>query len=84
MSENETKLGEHHLERELDTTSDEIRIVGRVSKDSEGYLVKCPHCERILGLAESRLSDIRGEQYQDRVCKGWLEVSYDAKFVPEL
>lgn len=64
--------------------TDEIKTVRRVGKDGGDYVVTCPHCRRIMGIEGDDLSEIRGEQYQDKVCGGWLEVSQDAHFVRPL
>ena len=61
--------------------TDEILTVNRVSKDGGDYVVKCPHCSRIIGIEGDDLSEIRGEQYQHRACGGWLQVDHDARFV---
>lgn len=62
----------------------EIRDVTEVSRDTDGcYICQCPHCGRVMAIEGDRMSDIRGEQYQD-ICGGWLEVSRDARFVEEL
>ena len=47
-------------------------------EDDRTVCVKCPHCHRVLGLEPG---PFKGEQYQDQVCGGWLEVSADAVFV---
>lgn len=65
-------------------TIDEIITVRRVSKDGGDYVVRCPHCSRAIGLGGDDLSEIRGEQFQHRLCGGWLEVAYNARFMREL
>jgi len=64
--------------------TDEIKTVRRVSKDGGDYVVKCPHCKRIMGIEGDDLSEIRGEQYKDPVCGGWVGLSHTAYFVREL
>lgn len=64
--------------------TDEIKSVRRVSKDAGDYVVRCPHCQSIIGIEGDDLSEIRGEQYQHRMCGGWLMVEHDARFVREL
>jgi hypothetical protein len=77
--------------------ADLILTVRRVSKDGGGYVVKCPHCEFVIGIEGDDLSEIRGEQFQHRRreypgpngprssgCDGWLAVSRNAVFVREL
>lgn len=59
-------------------TLNEILPVTKFSDDRDSWVVVCPHCKRVLGLEKG---PIRGEQYRDRVCGGWLEVSFDAKKV---
>lgn len=68
----------------MQTATDEIKPVHRVSKDGGDYVVHCPHCGQIIGIAGADLSEIRGEQYQHRRCGGWLQVVYNARFVREL
>ena len=59
--------------------TDEILTVDRYSRDDDGsWVVFCPHCKRPLGLEPG---PVRGEQFQDRACGGWLEVAHDAKRV---
>lgn len=64
--------------------TNEIKPVSRVTKDFGDYTVKCPHCHLLVGLEGADLSQIRGEQYQHPHCGGWLEVTHDAHYVPEL
>ena len=52
--------------------------------DGGDYIVRCPHCSQVIGLAGDDLSEIRGEQFQHKQCGGWLEVSRNARFVREL
>lgn len=81
----------------INTASDLILTVCKVSKDGGDYVVQCPHCKAIIGVQGQDLSEIRGEQFQHRRrefegprgmrsvgCDGWLEVSHDAVFVREL
>jgi hypothetical protein len=63
--------------------NDEILTVTRVFNDGGGWCVRCPHCERIVALPDG---PIRGEQYQHKLnfdagCRGWFEVSHDARAV---
>ena len=64
--------------------SDEILTVERYCREADSTpSVKCPHCGWVIGLERG---PFKGEQYQHRAnakCGGWLEVSYDAKFVKE-
>jgi hypothetical protein len=60
---------------------DEILPVGMFSDDGDSWVVFCPHCGRVMGLEKG---PVRGEQYQDGVCGGWLEVTHDAKRVTDL
>jgi len=56
--------------------NDEILDVMQFAKCGDGdWLVICPHCGGPLGLEPG---PVRGEQYQDKVCGGWLQVSFDA------
>lgn len=66
------------------TATDEIKTVMRVSKDGGDYVVRCPHCERVIGVEGDDLSEIRGEQYQHGKCGGWLQVGFNARYVKEL
>lgn len=60
--------------------TDEILTVHQFAKDTDGELVvRCPHCSRIMGVE----GPVRGEQYQDRLCGGWLEVSFDARRISD-
>jgi hypothetical protein len=68
----------------MHTAPNEIKTVRRVTKDGGDYCVKCPHCKQLIGIAGDDMSEIRGEQYQHRLCGGWLEVSTNAVFVKEL
>lgn len=68
----------------MNTTSDEIRTVHRVSKDGGDYVVRCPHCGQVVGIEGDDLSEIQGEQYQHRACGGWLMVDYEARYVRTL
>ena len=68
----------------MQTVTDEIKRVRRVSKDGGDYIVKCPHCRRIMGVEGNDLSEILGEQYHDSICGGWLEIDHGATFVREL
>lgn len=78
-------------------TTNAILTVGRVSRDGGDYVVKCPHCQEIIGIQGEDRSEVRGEQFQHRRreypgprgpktvgCDGWLEVSHTATFVREL
>lgn len=62
--------------------TDEILDVDTFSKDDDGsWVVFCPHCKRAMGLEPG---PIRGEQYKDPVCGGWLGVTFDAKRVANI
>jgi phage terminase large subunit GpA-like protein len=63
---------------------DLILDVRLVTRDGGDYAVRCPHCKSIIGIEGEDLSEIRGEQYQHRVCGGWLQVHHSARFVKEL
>jgi len=61
--------------------TDEILTVTRFSWDCDSYVVRCPHCNAVIGI-EGRVPDhILGEQYQHRACGGWLEVGFNAREV---
>lgn len=66
--------------------TNEIIDVSRVSKDMGDYVVKCPHCDRTIGIEGPSMRDVRGGQYQcpSDDCRGHLQVTTDAKFVEEL
>lgn len=69
---------------EMCEATDEILPVFRVTKDCGDYMVKCPHCLRLIGLEGDDMSQLRGEQFQHRHCGGWLGVAINARFVPVL
>lgn len=65
--------------------SGEILLLHQVSRDIDrDYVVRCPHCYRVIGLEGDNLDAIRGKKYQHRRCGGWLEVSDTASFAHEL
>lgn len=67
------------------TSSDEILLVRQVSRDTDrSYIVRCPHCSQVIGIEGDDLDEIRNEQYQHKLCGGWLEISDTAAFVPKL
>lgn len=66
------------------SVENEIKNVVRVSRECGEYIVKCPHCGRIIGIEGEDMSEIRGEQYQHRACGGWMQIDRDARFVREL
>lgn len=68
----------------MGTSTDEIKTVSKVSKDGGDYVVRCPHCNDVMGIEGDDLSEIQGEQYQHGRCGGWLEVDHGARFVREL
>lgn len=64
--------------------TDEILIVQHFAREDGDWVARCPHCLRIVGMDGEET--IRGEQFQDRLCGGWFEVSSDAlrlKRLPE-
>jgi hypothetical protein len=64
--------------------TDEILIVHRFAREGGDWIARCPHCLRIVCMDGEEA--VRGEQFQDRVCGGWFEVSSDAlrlKILPE-
>jgi hypothetical protein len=63
------------------TSTDEIIPVSRVSRDGDGYCVRCPHCKAVIGIEGDDLQEIVGEQYRHRACGGWLSVAFDARYV---
>lgn len=70
---------------ENQSTSDEILLVRQVSRDTDrSYIVRCPHCSKVIDLEGDDIDEIRGEQYQHKRCGGWLEISDTAAFVREL
>ncbi len=62
--------------------SDEyIYDVLHLARDSDrSLIVRCPHCQNVIGLDGDEPHDVVGEQYQCR-CGGSLQVSYDAYMV---
>lgn len=64
--------------------TDEILEVERISREDGDYIVRCPHCGRVMGIEGDDISEMGGEQYQDRICGGWMEVSHDAHYVRTL
>jgi hypothetical protein len=61
--------------------TDEIKTVNRFSWDGDSYVVRCPHCDQVIGIEGRVPHDILGEQYQHRTCGGWLQVSNGAREV---
>lgn len=59
------------------TTSNEIKPVVKFFKDSDEFLLKCPHCDSIRGISDEfgSIKKLSGEQYQDNLCNGWYEIS---------
>ena len=55
----------HHVARGLDRS----------------LIVRCPHCQDVLGIEGIKLDEVQGEQYQCHRCDGWLEVSSDARMI---
>lgn len=55
----------HHVARDLDRS----------------LIVRCPHCQDVLGIEGIELDEVQGEQYQCHRCDGWLEVSSDARMI---
>lgn len=64
-----------YKERMQALATDEILIVEGYAVDGGEALARCPHCKRVIGLE----LPVLGEQFQDKVCGGWLEVSHAAK-----
>ena len=52
-----------------------------VNKDPKQHELALEISKQIEG---DDLSEIQGEQYQHRLCNGWLQVDFDARFVREL
>jgi hypothetical protein len=60
---------------------DYIYDVIHLARDSDrSLIVRCPHCQDVIGLEGDDPHDVIGEQFQCR-CGGWLQVSYDATMV---
>lgn len=59
--------------------SDEMITVKTLYREDENYLVRCPHCKIFLNLLGDSPEDIRGEQYFDEGCAGWVEVAHNAR-----
>ncbi|CAN7466168.1 hypothetical protein LJR034_003007 [Caballeronia sp. LjRoot34] len=59
-------------------STDVVLDVTEYDRDDGDVIVKCPHCQRILGLQSG---PFKGGQFQHRVCGGWLGVSHDARRV---
>jgi hypothetical protein len=57
-------------------STDVILDITEYDRDDGDVIVKCPHCQRILRLQSG---PFKGEEFQHRVCGGWLGVSYDAR-----
>ncbi|MDO8415263.1 MAG: hypothetical protein Q7S87_03510 [Agitococcus sp.] len=64
-----------YKERKQVLATDEILIVNEYAMDGGEALARCPHCKRVLGME----LPVLGEQFQDKVCGGWLEVSHNAR-----
>lgn len=64
------------------STVDYIYNVHHVARDLDRSLVvRCPHCQDVLGIEGSELDEVQGEQYQCHRCNGWFEVDSDAYMV---
>lgn len=66
------------------TATDEILSVKRFSWDGDSYVVRCAHCNKVIGIEGRVPSDVRGEQYKHPACGGWIEVDTRAKEVTEV
>ncbi len=67
------------------TATDEILTVQYFAREDGDWIARCPHCKRVVCMNGEE--PIRGEQFQDRVCGGWMDVAHDAvrlKQLPEL
>ncbi|MFS1427356.1 hypothetical protein LMH73_009365 [Vibrio splendidus] len=69
-----------------ETDSKAILPVTVLFSDGNEFILKCPHCGSNRGIENETgsLDYVKGEQYQDNMCKGWFEVSQDAKLVTNL
>lgn len=62
-------------------SDDYIYDVVHVARDHDrSLIVRCPHCQDIIGIDGYDLEEVQGEQYKCR-CGGWLQVDYDASMV---
>ncbi|PSV00486.1 hypothetical protein [Photobacterium kishitanii] len=68
------------------TTSKYILPVTVLIRDKDEFLLKCPHCGRIRGIPHETgsLHDVVGESYEDNLCSGSFEISYDAQLVTDI
>ncbi|QGZ42680.1 hypothetical protein [Pseudoduganella flava] len=62
--------------------TDEILVVECFAREDGDWIARCPHCLRVVGMNGEE--PVRGEQFQDRVCGGWFEVSSDASRLKRL
>jgi len=68
-------------------STDEIKMVSRVTRDGGDYTVVCPHCKAVIGIEGDDMSEIIGAQYDHggkRGCGGTFEISQSARYVREL
>ena len=65
------------------TTSLEIKPVTKLMRADGELLLKCPHCESIRGV-EDEGDEVHGAQYQDNLCDGWYEISFNPKMVKKV
>ncbi|MEA5357340.1 hypothetical protein VB319_25765 [Vibrio parahaemolyticus] len=72
-----------HFEK---TDSNEILPVTVLFKEDGEFILKCPHCgvNRTVQSESGSFSDIKGEIYEDNLCTGSFEISYDAKLVNDI
>ena len=62
----------------------EIKMIYKITKDAGYFLVKCPHCNQLVGIEGDDVSEVRGGQYQHKTCSGWIEVSGSARYIRDL
>lgn len=75
---------------------DQILPIKRISREAGDYIVKCPHCGKVISVEGDDLSEMKDakEQYQHTVrtwvggrtvgCGGWFEITDDTRYVKEL
>lgn len=73
----------------MTTEKNEILLAHAIGRIEGELGCICPHCNRPVFLDETRLSEIRGEQFQHtgfinlrsrQRCNGWFEVAARASF----
>lgn len=74
----------HHQTEKTDSL--DILPVTLLFAEGDELLLKCPHCGSTRGIENdfNGLNNVKGEQYQDNLCDGWYEISFDAKLAKNI